>query len=546
MQKKRIFPIALLFILCLVICSAVACNNVKNPAITDQEQDDYSDEIELTLRDGSYAVTDYHGDAANVIIPESKDGISVTVISEEAFRESANLVSVTLPESIRTIGKNAFYKCKLLSQLQLPNGITSIGDGAFYGCESLKSVSLPTELSSLGTAAFSGCVNITEIRFARKISDIGDQAFYGCNSLLDFIVDDTNPFYKDEDGVLIHKKNTLVSFPAGRCGSYRIPTEITKIGDYAFAECKNLTELDLNSVTEIGAHAFQSSGLTSVLLPVSVQTLGEYAFYQCSALKTADIGTIPSLPESVFRNCTSLTDLQLNSVCSINNQAFKDCTSLKNIFLPESLSQIGNFVFSGCVNLNDITVSASNHTFRDENGVLLNAEGNKIITFPCGRTGSYIVPDGIKDINAFAFFGCSLEEIDFSDVASIGRSAFAGCSFLKNVTFSDNLQNIGEGAFDGCSSLTIIELPSGITEIRQLTFRNCSSLSKITLSQNLISIGQMAFTDCTSLKNIALPASLQYVDFAAFAGCLSLSIHFSGSTADWEPGWNPDNCPVIV
>lgn len=545
MQKKHLLLAALLF-LTIFLCFAVSCgNNAKDNDQNHGQQPEAEEELEFSLKNGSYAVIGYNGNSPSVIIPDNKDGIPVTEISDDAFRDAQVIVSLTLPDTLRIIGNGAFYGCAALTDLTLPDGITTIGDGAFYGCKNLQSISLPAELSSLGNAAFSGCTAITEISFGRKISDIGEQAFYGCKSLLNFYVDDTNPFYKDLNGVLVHKKNNLLAFPSGRSGSYIVPDDIVKISSYAFAECLGITSLDLGSISEIGSHAFESSGLTSIRLPQSVQNLGDYTFYRCTSLASADLTNVSIIGDSVFRGCKSLTSVEIPSATSLGNQAFSDCTSLAYVNLPSCLTAVGDLAFAGCTQLIDFTVNSENKTFCVADGVLMNADATEIIAFPCGRTGSYKTPANITAIKNFAFFGCSLNDILLTNVSSVGRSAFADSNVLKNVSFSENLETLGDGAFDGCSSLTDISLPVSLTQIGQLTFRGCTTLSQITLPQNLEHIGQMAFADCTSLTEITLPDSVQYIDFAAFAGCSSLTILFSGKTEAFAPGWNVDNCPVV-
>lgn len=62
-----------------------------------------------------------------------------------------------------------------------------------------------------------------------------------------------------------------------------IPDHITKIGNYAFADCKKLNSVDIgDSVSVIGNGAFKGcSGLIKVFLPNSVRILGNNVFQGC-------------------------------------------------------------------------------------------------------------------------------------------------------------------------------------------------------------------------------------------------------------------------
>ena len=59
---------------------------------------------------------------------------------------------------------------------------------------------------------------------------------------------------------------------------------ITAIGDYAFYNCSNLTEITIaDSVTSIGDFAFYGcSSLTELRIPVSVNHIGSNAFDSCT------------------------------------------------------------------------------------------------------------------------------------------------------------------------------------------------------------------------------------------------------------------------
>ena len=60
------------------------------------------------LSDGSYAVSGYDGDSAEVLIPLTWKGHPVTAIGDEAFSGCAGLTSVIIPNSVANIGDYAF------------------------------------------------------------------------------------------------------------------------------------------------------------------------------------------------------------------------------------------------------------------------------------------------------------------------------------------------------------------------------------------------------------------------------------------------------
>ena len=57
-----------------------------------------------------------------------------------AFGWCSSLLSIAIPDSVKSIGIHAFYNCRSLKSITIPDSVTSIKDGAFFKCVSLKSV----------------------------------------------------------------------------------------------------------------------------------------------------------------------------------------------------------------------------------------------------------------------------------------------------------------------------------------------------------------------------------------------------------------------
>jgi len=101
---------------------------------------------------------------------------------------------------------------------------------------------------------------------------------------------------------------------------------------------------------------------------------------------------------------------------------------------------------------------------------------------------SVTIPDSVTTIGNFAFTGSSkLASVSLSNsLTIIGELAFCDCSSLVNVTFPNTLTIIGYSAFYGCSSLTSITIPNSVTFIGRDAFANCAALTSITMPDRFI------------------------------------------------------------
>lgn len=88
------------------------------------------------VEDGEVTLTGYSGKEKNVTLPSAIDGLPVTAIGKEAFKNTA-VESVILPSSIRKIDWFAFYGCRNLGSIAIPKSVEKIEYGCFDGCSSL-------------------------------------------------------------------------------------------------------------------------------------------------------------------------------------------------------------------------------------------------------------------------------------------------------------------------------------------------------------------------------------------------------------------------
>jgi len=417
--------------------------------------------------DDYVAITDCpDGATGDVIIPSEIVGKPVTVIGYVAFGGCSNVTSITIPESVLKIGDSAFIGCSNLTSIIIPQSVLIIGARPFYRCTNLTAItvdadnsvyssvdgvlfdknrtklvqypvgkagaySVPGSVIGINYGAFHGCERITSVSISDKVISLGERPFSDCGGLAAITVDAANPTYSSVDGVLFDKnQTTLIAFPFVNAGHYTVPESVTSIGDHAFEDRKNLTDLTIpDSVKNIGYSAFNSCiYLTSVTIPDSVTSIGNFAFTSCRNLASITIGSgLTSIGRDVFRSCRNLTGVTIgSSVTSIGFGAFRSCINLTSVTITDSTKIIADHAFHGCTSLINVTI-----------------------------------PDSVTSIGNYAFGGCSslFSVLIGSGVNYIEDGAFLYCLSLSAIYFEGNAPNLGNSESLGIENAIVYYLP---------------------------------------------------------------------------------------
>ena len=216
-----------------------------------------------------------------------------------------------------------------------------------------------------------------------------------------------------------------------------------------------------------------------------------------------------------------------------------------SVTLPDTLREIGDYVFLGCKRLASVTIpdgvtKIGRAAFRD-----------------CTSLVTVKLPDTVRSIEQEAFYNCDLlSDIELpAGLTSIGSTAFHECAALKNITIPSGIKSIEGATFYGCAGLTSITIPSGVTRIGNGAFNGCSGLTSITIPNSVTSIGGGAFSRCRALSSIIIPLSVTSIGSDAFNECSSLTIYAEATSrpAGWvyegnysnDDSWNPDDRPVV-
>lgn len=277
---------------------------------------------------------------------------NLTVIEAAAFKETKNLNTVSLPDTIKTISKEAFYH-SAIQNIHLPENLKQIGIMAFAG-NGLKNIVIPNKTKRLGYYAFRNCKELTEVTLPESVTKIPSGIFEGCCSL------------------------KTVNAP-----------NVDTVCDHAFYDCKNLEAFDFSKLQSLEHMAFAYTGIHEAIFSDRLVNLGTVIFLSCNNLQTVDM-----------KAC---------KIQKIPYQCFCFCEGLKDVQLPQDVIAFGNGCFLRA-KLNKLTINAG--TYVDDNAfgksfineLVFADDANRLtktavhsLAFENAEVGKLAIPDHMYD-----------------------------------------------------------------------------------------------------------------------------------------------------
>lgn len=367
--------------------------------------------VGANIKDG--VLLGYYGLGGNIVLPNT-----VTKINDEALKGNDNIVSITIPGSVKDIGNNAFEGCTKLEKVIFTN---------------------PGQASNnllIRVSAFQNCKKLTECEIPARAYQVVGNIFKGCTSLTEVKVNAANPYYFTQDGVLFgpalvnyepqyNDAYALQSYPAGRQGAYTIPSEVNgkeidQIWTSGFEDASGLTGITIPpSIGRLGTAAFEGTGLTNVVIPDTVLQVDPAVFQNCTSLVSVKLPNgITEIDQYLFANCISLQHVDMpDTITKINIYAFHNCTSLTSLALPEGLTSLSVGCFEKCYNLQHVVVPPS------------------VINFPKDDVGVYN-PFKYSPVTVYVQKGSTGDRFFNSNLAELQASAMANGGSLKVITLS--------------------------------------------------------------------------------------------------------------
>ena len=207
--------------------------------------------------------------------------------------------------------------------------------------------------------------------------------------------------------------------------------------------------------------------------------------------------------------------LSTGNFVAIGARAFvgKQNVYLESVLVPEGVSVIKAEAFANSKNLRTVILSTAGNIGLSQ-GVFKG----------CTRLREVANSAQINAIGALAFCDCtSLQGIEFGkELHRIGEGAFANCRSLTSVDLPIGIREVGKGAFAGCQELAFYKIPDTLSALSEELFRDCVSLREVVIPASVTALPKNVFDGCISLRSVQIPANVQKIEARAFENCRKL------------------------
>lgn len=483
------------------------------------------------FKDNTAGLMNYFGEETLGMKDITKvDGIDISTYCPYVLNDKLVINNLEIGPSVKYIYYAAFKGNVSLTNITTTNAtnLVHIDDYAFSNCPNLITADLngATNLDTIDIYAFKDDKNMTSILIPDNTKRIGEGCFSNC-SRLKIIYDvwgkntskdfNYNPEGRPEFG----NGDKIVQQDKSLTYSYYIDDDnnavlLNLIPGAELAKHLDLTaKVDGHDIVGIANSLYSGTTIESVIIPTTLSFISNYAFADCADLRSFD-----------FENGKS-------SLTSIGYKAFSNCPNLEYVHLPSSLTNLGDYCFKDSYNarillesMDDSHISNSGvmgnnyvyHSIKSVNEKQFNEFGSYIycetyhddLTFLKwkGTSENYGPTEDITidSINGkyFTVIGAGAFE---NNKAYYHSSNFNGRKDI-NINLGSHIEQIHAHAFDG-----LFEIAVGNQ------FNNTSSMYfKVNMPKenNLNHISRYAFASSHFDSNFVVGENVTYIGDCAF------------------------------
>lgn len=390
---------------------------------------------------------------------------SITSIGSGAFDGCKSLKSFDVPKNIVTIGDNTFRNCEKAIRITIPDTVKEIGEGAFNGCKSITEFTIPSGISALENSTFANCASLAEIEIPLSVTYIGKGVLQNCNRLVDvkvpFVGANADPALSDTE----LKKSFGHIFGVS---NKNIPPSVTKveitgtdltmyIPDNAFKDCGNVADIIIDGGRSIGNYAFANcKNLKNVYIPKSIKNMGNKILQGCTRIETLVVPFIGINRQDANTETSVIGALfgwDDQDIATGTRQYYDNNKSSHLYQIPPTLKNVS------VLNQTNIPAGAFSECSLENVSIISGAVMNDYVFYNCTELKKVSLPSNMTNIGVEAFAECEkLETINIpTKVKKIGDHAFYGARGLKDVTMPDSITEFAEDIFDSSIALFSVD-----------------------------------------------------------------------------------------
>lgn len=178
-------------------------------------------------------------------------------INSQAFSENYNLVDFIFPKSVETLEDNVFYDCFNLTEITIPKTLRFVRPLAFAG-SGFKKIIIEEGIKAMDYIFFTSAINLETLVIPATVNKINTETLINLPAIKKYEVAPDSNYFTSINGVLYTKdKQTLVKFPEGLSGVYKVPNGVKRIGELAFTDVRKITRIILpSSIEKVGKNSF--------------------------------------------------------------------------------------------------------------------------------------------------------------------------------------------------------------------------------------------------------------------------------------------------
>ena len=363
--------------------------------------------------------------------------------------------------------------------------------------ESVQEIVCPDSVETIGSCAFRLCPNLRSVMLPRKVQDFSSSWLRGCDRLVRLVL----PGALNKIDLSVFERKSLRVLAVG--------SDLYEIEPGSFQNSM-LEEFSIDRenpyITTDGTGVYSSDGkvLIAMARPVESYDVKD----GCVAIAKKACYGIESLREITLPE----------SVVELGDFAFSH-TGLRSFNAPKSLKKISEKVFYYCrelerVTLNDGLQSIADSAF-EESGIAsltipasIEYIGSSITVrtnvVHSGPDCSIAIEEGSKSLFLDGQGGLYRREDDGIHLVQLIDRETESYNVLPGTTFID------AGAFAHQVLISRISVPEGVTRIADNAFRFCTALRSVELPDSVEYIGKGAFLD-TELERFRVPESLSFL-----------------------------------